>query len=714
MKNSAVTTHKYPPRALALAIAATISGLTPAVCSAERIIEEVIVTAEHREASLQDTQISITALTEKDIAERGISNVQDLSSYTPNVRIAPLANGRAGVSISMRGVRQGESQVSFDPAVGMYLDNALIAKGTGALLDVAEIERIEVLRGPQGTLYGRNTIGGAINIITKKPANEFEASLKTTVGKFGQQDVRGMVNVPIFSGGDAGDLAARVSLASIQRDALYDNDFVGGEVSETGEKDRTAAIVHLQWTPSDAMKILYSYDRSRIDEKPTPVFLTFTPSGSTGITEDKHPDSGNWDGPFQSELEVDGHALNISLDLTDSMTIHSITSQRDMWNYAITESDGGPSPSLVTDDEQEDQTFTQEFRLVGQALDSTLSYSTGVYYLDEDGKMDTNVILFGGLATIPTVVDFANEAWAVYGQATYDLTDRLHVTFGGRYTEEKREMTKENVGDAEGDFENFSPMVSLSIDWTDDIMSYFKIADGYNSGGFNSRLNDPVLFDKGFDSETMRAYELGFKSTFAERVRFNLAVWYSDYDDKQVSQLVGPSTNLLTNAGKVTIWGAESEITAQVTDALELGWSHGYQEPEYDEWDDPTLGDLTNSPFAYAPRNSGDAFAIYEIPFIGQSLLSARLEYSYRDEIEFLSKENQINGSGALELWNARVTWSEIQGPGDSMMRVSAWVKNLKDESYWNFGVDQLGPLGVAFNSYGDPRTYGLDFAIDF
>jgi len=714
---------------LTLAVATATQAWAQQDGSSHLMLEEIVVTAEHREASLQDTQISITALTEDDIKELGISNAEDLTGVTPNVQIAPLAAGRAGVSIAMRGVRQGESQVSFDPAVGMYMDGVLIAKGTGSLLDVAEIERIEVLRGPQGTLYGRNTIGGAISFITKKPADEFEASLEGTLGSFNQQNVRGMINLPMGE-----QFAARVSVASLQRDALYDNEFPGTEYPEVGDKDRTAVTAHLQWTPNDRTKVLYSYDQSRIDETGTPNFVTFVPNSTdpllpgvpTEYVEGKGewPDTGSWDGPFSSELEVDGHALNISYDIGDNVTFHSITAHRDMWNHGIADADGGPSTRLNTDDEQEDKIFTQEFRLVGAAMDQRLSYSVGAYYMDEKGDMDTNVILFGGLIVIPTIVEFANKSYALYGQGTYDLTDALHLTLGARYTTEDREMTKETVGSGDRSFNNVSPLVSLAYDWNDDVMTYFKIARGYNSGGFNSRLGtqaDPVTgelyFEKGFDEELLTAYELGWKATLADsRVRWNGAFFYSDYTDKQVSQLVDAATNLLTNAGTVAVYGVESELRAALTENLEFGWDYGYTDAEFKKWDDPILGDLTNSNFAYAPKHTSNMFLTYFFPQMDIGTLSARLDYTYRSSIHFLSKEVEINGSDSLGLWNGRLTLNDVKGPGDSTIRVSAWVKNITDEGYWNFGVDQLNVsvLSVAFNGYGEPRTVGLDASISF
>lgn len=264
-------------------------------------------------------------------------------------------------------------------------------------------------------------------------------------------------------------------------------------------------------------------------------------------------------------------------------------------------------------------------------------------------------------------------------------------------------------------FSKISPMISFGYNWTDDIMTYFKISSGYQSGGFNARDDKWTDFVTGFDEEDLLAYELGVKSVLAGRYQLNGALWLSDYDDKRVNQF-NPVTlaSVQRNAGKVKIWGLELELLAQLADNLQAGVNYGYVDHKYREYVDPRLGDLSDrSNFPYSPRNTASAFIAYDYP-LNFGVLRARLDTTYRDEMTFLVPQPERNSSSSLQLWNARVTLDEIKGPGDSVVRVSAWGKNLTDEGYWNFGVNLYDSFGFDFNTYGEPRTFGLDIELDF
>lgn len=715
-----------------------------------KLLEEVIVTAEHRQASLQDTQISLTAFSEAKIKELGISNASDIGQYTPNVTVSQQLGGRNGFAVNIRGVRSGETLVSFDPAVGVYMDGVLIAKNAGALLDVADPERIEVLRGPQGTLYGRNTIGGAINVVTRKPADEFEGSLSATIGNYGQEDIKGMLNIPLLSPGSAvGALKLRVSAASLNRDGFYDNDFDGALQDEIQNKNRDVGLAHLQWEPTDWASARYSYDRTEIDESSMPAFVTFVdPDHPTGsdlepfrAERGKRPSSISLDGPMLGESTSEGHALNLTFDLNDQMSLHSISSLRETEIAGAGDADGAPILRIHTSDNSELDVLTQELRLVGSAFDAKLDFVVGAYYYDEEGEQRNRINVFAQLQPGVNIIldrsddaEFAVQAEALYAQGTFTLTPRWDVTAGVRKTVEERSMSKVRTDiliaaltgtplmttvteypEVEKDFDNVSAVVSTSYRWTDDIMTYAKVSQGYQSGGFNSRDGAVQNFVEGFEEEFLTAYELGWKTTLGDqRFRFNGALFLSDYDDKQVNQFDEETTaSIIRNAGVVEIRGLELEFHALVTDHIDFGLDYGYTDPEYVEYDDGQGNDLTNSNFPYTPKHNAHAFVRYE-NLLSFGLFSARLDWSYRDEITFLVPAPEINSGDSRQLWNARVSLSDISGPGDSIMRVSLWGKNITDEEYWNFGVDIFNALGFALNSYGAPRTYGLDFTVEF
>lgn len=412
-------------------------------------VEEMIVTAEFREASLQETQISMNALSEDVIADLGISNGLDLSQYVPNLNAQPYVGGRTGISYNIRGIGNAETLITFDPAVSVYLDGVLIAKNTGALLDVMELERIEVLRGPQGTLYGRNTMGGAVNYITKKPGDEFEGSVKASFGSYEQRDFRGMLNIPLLSADSgAGALNMRISAATLNRDGIQDNYLANAPNTELGTKDREVLMAQLMWRPVDAVSVLYSYDRTRIDEEQeTPWITTLNPARSVSTSlapylqrESNRPDGGYFNSPHRAKTHVDGHGLTITWDLSDNLALHSLTGYREMENLGLADSDGSPLNLIFTRDLQEYDAFSQEFRLIGTAMDDRLDYSAGLFYMDEEGDVFNETRVNGAPGV--NIAEYANEAWAAYGQMTFAFTEKFNVTFGLRYTDEDREMYK--------------------------------------------------------------------------------------------------------------------------------------------------------------------------------------------------------------------------------------------------------------------------------
>lgn len=755
--NKKVFTHRavYLQSLLALSIAATL----PAMAEPGATLEEVVVTAEHKEASVQDTQISISALSAQDIEDLGISNSTDLGYFAPNVTINSYQGGRSGVAVNMRGMAQNETIVTFDPAVGVYIDDVLISKNVGAMLDVVDMERIEILRGPQGTLYGRNTMGGTVNYVTKKPIDEFEAKIGATFGKYNQRDLKGVVNLPVTD-----SLAVRLSAASIERDGLIDVEkpagFVSTPESELETKDRQAALLHVRFEPTDNLSLLYSYDLTRIDEIPTTPFVTGTsPTDGVGAIiqpfavgyRTDRPSSISVDHPHQAKTDVDGHSLHVDWALSDTLTFKSITAYRDMENISFADSDGSPFSFLATDDTQTTEQFTQEFRLTGSVSD--IDFTTGVFYMDEQGDVLSGLEVLGETGFIFTEDDahFENKNWAVYGQGSYPITDKLLLTIGGRYTQEDREMSKVfrlfsqaasgplNVAyphvraetlavpfpNAQGDFDNFSWLVSASYDWNETMMTYFKVSTGYQSGGFNIRDTNPATFAEGFDEETLLAYELGFKSEFNERIRLNAAFWYSDYDDKRVNNFNAQTlTNVVRNAGVVEIYGWEIELLAQLSEHWQLGASWGYTQPKFVEYDstqeDPNnpgqvipvdLSDVTN--FPYTPENTAGVNLSYEKQ-LAMGLLRARIDWAYKDEYNFLAPQPERNYQGAYDIWNARITLDDIAGPGDTTVRVSAWGKNLTDEGYYHNGVSVYSSFGFDFNMYGEPRSYGIDLEMNF
>ena len=334
-----------------------------------------------------------------------------------------------------------------------------------------------------------------------------------------------MLNVPLLGADSAaGELNVRLSAATLNRDGLQDNIFASAPQSELGTRDRDVYMGQLQWRAWRLVLCLYTYDRTRIDEIPESPWLTNVnpadrryrqePGALRRIDEDDRPDTIQLNGAGIADTEVDGHALDIRWDLTDSMTLQSLTGYREMFNFSAADSDGSPLHGSSTRDVQSNEALSQEVSSVWHRLDR-VDYSAGLFYMDEEGDVYQEQIAFGGSSG--AIADYKNEAWAVYGQGTLALTDRLDLTVGARYTEEEREMGKASYAGrsfsppatldeikadpalaasffppASKDFDNVSWLVSLGYNWTDDVMTYAKVSTGFQSGGFNARDGNPV------------------------------------------------------------------------------------------------------------------------------------------------------------------------------------------------------------------------------
>ena len=711
-------------------------------------LEEIVITAQHREESLQDADIAVTAMSTETLEELGITEYGAIGDFIPNV-VTHEQPGNAGTAVMVRGLKNAETIVTYEPKVAVYLDGALIGKNTGSAFDIADLERVEVLRGPQGTLYGRNTVGGAVNLVTKKPYDELGGNISVTMGNYNQRDIKGTLNVPLTD-----TLAVKATLASLNRDGYWEDKGPAGN-GDVGDKDREAGHFQIQWTPTDSVDLLYAYDFTDADEKAVPRPATFVRESLIPfipvlgdlkefvVTDNDFDVFFNY--PQVQKLDVEGHNLTANIEVTDNLSLVSISSYRESDNFAQGDSDGapfGPERGWIRHSNQQStyEVFTQEVRLVGSALDERLEYVTGLYYLTEEGDIsvgNVSVNSANGFNTVATRGDFENEVWAVFGEGTYALTDKLDLTLGIRYTEEEREMSKAeytlpgtrafaNASDTPNyaasvgpdSWDDVSGTVSLSYQWSEDLMTYAKVAKGYASGGFNFRASTPEGFAKSYDEETLISYEIGVKSSwFDNRVVLNAAGFYSDYSDLQVNQF-DPDTNAnnLANAGDAEINGFELELQAQVTDGLQLGGSYGYLDPNYKTFIDAAGTDLADSHWAHAPQHSVHAFARYVVyDAVAGGNLTARADYMWQDDINFLTLNvlglGEPNDQKAYDHVNLRVSLDEIEGLGAGTLDLALWGKNVTDESWRTTGINFFT---YAVNSWAPPRTWGVDLKYNF
>lgn len=687
-------------------------------------LEEIIVTAEKREQSLQDTPISIVALTSDALETKGISGIDDLRAEVPSLQIVPHPNSASTAQVFIRGVGSYDDQFTQDPSVAVYVDGVYIGRSQGLSAEVADLQRIEVLRGPQGSLYGRNATGGAINYITRAPElGELSARQSVAFGNYDQIRTRTHVNVPV---GD--ELALEFAFTHSEKNGFVRN--LGTGVSRYGDRRRDAYRAALRWVPSDAVDIRYTYDRSEIED--TPGFLAHIPAFYPADPVRPSQGSVAERGLPRNKAIVQGHNLTASFQPIDGLTLKSITGYRELDAANIQHYLSGvvgPFTLIVTDFDQYQKQLSQELQAIGDAIDGRLQYVLGAYYLDESADSFDRAVF--GIPTVPTtarIVTANNKAYAMYGQATYRpaALQKLYVTPSVRWSRDQRQATLAQTilprigapivqppgsGDKSGS--NVSPGLVVGYDVMDDVNLYARYSRGYKTGGFNVRASTIARFNEGFNEETIDAFELGMKSSWlGNRLRVNVAGFYSDYQDVQINVQVDPNNFRLTdvlNAGKATIQGVELDVVARPTRGLMAGLSYAWLDAGYEEILDPFGRDVTSRyNFVEAPEHTVTGSLQYEFPATPIGTLTAQAEYFYQSKknVSVAEASYVIRSYGLLD---ARLVLSEIPLSGGNW-RVSVFGKNLTDEEYLVFHGNASLPVGL----FGDPRSYGIELSFEY
>jgi iron complex outermembrane recepter protein len=686
-------------------------------------LEEVVVTAQKREESLQNTPISLVALDTAALEKQGISNLGELPRSVPNLQITPAPSNAASLRIYIRGVGNFDDQLTQDPSVAVYTDGVYMARSQGLASEVADLERIEVLRGPQGSLYGRNATGGAINFITKAPQlGAFGFSQSLTFGSYDEVRSRTMINAPLTD-----TVALRLSYAQAKKDGFVTNEGSGEDTF--GGKDRRAARIDLRWQPNEQWDLRYSYDQSDIEDSA----MYFSPAKRTDSGDRPSRSTPNVRDFKPSDITTKGHQLTASWKISDALTLKSISAYRDLDNYdyqdylsyfptAVT----GFTIAIVQDDLQQKQ-WSQELQALGTLFGEQLQYIVGAYYFHETG--DGLISTRSPVSAFREQRDFSidNTAGAIFGQATYtpDALKRLHLTLGLRESKDKREADLaittnvpggSGAGTGDDEFSNFTPSFTAAYDVTDAANVYVKVAKGYKSGGFNVRPATIADFASGFGPEKLTSYEIGAKTQWwDDRLRFNAAVFRSKYDDIQIntqSDVSRPTVSNIINAGKATIDGVELELTALLTDQLSVNVNYGYLDAHYDRIVNAFGVDVTSRYiFVNAPHNSYVANIDYDIAPTPIGQLRANLNYSWQDDI--FTTTSTVAGKWGAEsygLLNARLTLAEIPGLPAGALRVSLWGKNLEDKEYSVIHA----PGFNGYRAFGEPRSAGIDVVYEY
>ena len=702
MKSPITSVRRLPLAALVFA------AFAPAA-AAEQALEEVIVTAERTEKSLQETPISVFALNADTMERLNIANVADLGSSVPNLKIMPFGVSATTLRFFIRGMGTVDSQITLDSPVGIYLDGVYLARSVGLVADVADIERVEVLRGPQGTLFGRNTTGGAVSIVTKRPEEDLAFSQLLSGGDYGLFKSRTSLNVPL---GDTA--AAKFTYQHHERDGWIENE---GQGNDFHAYDRDALRADIRWRPHEKLTIDYSYDRSENDFTGSYYHLGEVNENFAGVLQPQpdRVDEASLALPFEdSSAETSGHTLVAAFE-TQIGTFKSISAYREVEEDAYQDYSGNPIIPVFRNNRfraEQDQ-FSQELQLAGSWCDDLVDYIGGLYYFEESGEevADDEVTLID--LPLPRDIEADNETWAAYAQVGWRPAQGSpwKLSLGGRYTEDKREGDNHIVPPGDDDWSNFTPSFTVFYDLDENSSLYAKVASGYKAGGFNMRQAE---FADAYDEETLVTYEIGWKTELLERrLRWNGAVFYSDYEDMQLDILVGcPTCTKTQNAGTAEISGLETELSLLLGDAVRVDLSYGYLDSEINdvEGDDARLYHLPN-----APEHMVAAMLDWKIAQVAAGDLSLSVDWNWQDDSVTGVRELVGIDVDAYSLAGARLQLAGDDWIGKGSFRVAGWVRNIFDEEYY---VDTFGSFNTIHANrvavYGDPRTWGVDVEYRF
>ncbi len=702
---------------------------------------EIVVTAERRAENLQKTPISVTAYTSEALAKRNSTMLSDIGIATPNMQFDQ--NGGESF-VFIRGIGQSDSVVTSEPGVAIYLDGVYVPRLFGDSTDLLDVERVEVLRGPQGTLFGKNAIGGAISVITKTPSlTQMTGDVDVRAGSRSRLDVGGYVSMPIVDD----KLGLSLALSSRNQDGYIDIPATG---QKGGNSDHQTARAKLYWLATPTLKITLAgeyYHQREVGLAPqlvnvnpngalAGIWNTFVgyPSGSPfGVSglPPKYTSYGT--GPFYENIDVRGVSLTAAWDI-GSGTLKSISSYRYVNRADDADIDGQPQPITSNPLNETSNSTSQELQYSGAGLDGRLHYVGGLYYLNEHAADAQTSYLDAGLyqalinaglpglaaATDSTSFSSRNQitnSYAVYGNVDYSFTDALTLVLGARYSGEDKfgrlyvfypNSNTVGVNQTFGQsYSAFTPKFGLNYQITPSDMLYVSAENGFKSGGINGRPTIAASVQP-FQQETVWNYEVGLKSQwFDNRLRVNLAAFHMDYRDIQLevfSMYNGAPYITLQNPGNAEMNGFEGEVTVKPTSQLTLGGNLGYNDAQYTHLA-ANAPVTTSDRLMYTPKWSSDIYGQIDLPLNGNSDgLSMRADYGFRSKYYLDAVNTETIAQPAYAVVNGQISIRPFSNP----LSLYVYGVNLTNTYYKTFGVSESGGPGWDAAGYAPPRELGV------
>ncbi|MFA5938441.1 MAG: TonB-dependent receptor [Sinimarinibacterium sp.] len=749
-----------PSDAAADSTAAAPPQTTPPPASTT--LEEIVVTAQRRAEKLQDVPIAVSAFSRDQVESRGIQRIDDLNSLAPGLQISRSPANTTISQITIRGSSQINPAIYWDPAVGLYLDGVYIGKSQGSIYDVVDLAGVEVLRGPQGTLYGRNTIGGTINLVTREPSGIFGGNASVEVGNYAARVLRASLDLPRI-----GPASITLGARSERRDGWIETtDTSPVDELNNRHNDGLHAAANLElW---DGAEALYRFDFSKTDQANN--FLQLYRSDLPGAAPSQERQTqADIDSESFERARVEGHAFTLSWNLGEETTLKSISGYRRVrWEDSL-DLDGSADMIAHTQRFTDYDQFSQDLNLVGEI--GALKYVGGLFYFTDDGYTNNPQTFYFGALNFDSRYGARSKAWAGYGQLDWQALEPLTLSAGLRYTRETKSLERvlgftpaagtpyvyyiaEGFETPDKTFSASTPMASVAWKFNDALNVYLRYAEGFKSGGYNGEYSniqdtpddgqDGTLNDNQtqtlvpFKPERQKSLELGLKGVFFDgSTSANLALFHNKLDDLQASIFTGggAAATVVRNAGKATVNGVELEMVLQLLDDTQLRLNYAWLDASYDEFIDEgppdaagnsTVGNQAdNRAFVHAPEHSANVVLDSLLFETGAGALRAVVDYAWTDA--FYTYPYQLAQDGdadydpdkqaaenskveAYGLLNARLAWTAIPLGSATTLELALWGRNLLDEDTANNFID-FGPglfQNLTVVNFVEPRSYGL------
>lgn len=712
-----------------LLLALPVGLMLPVTDAVARQLEEVVVTATKREAGLQDVPIAITALTGEDLERKNILSATDLEKFTPGLRLPQQDASRTFVRI--RGVGSRKFDIGSEGSVGIFVDEIYIPRFSSADLGFFDAERVEVLKGPQGTILGRNTAAGAISVTNRRPTDEPEGFVDVGFGNEDSYLLRGA-----YSAAVSDTVAVRASLARVEQGGFQQNTLTG----TTDDRTSNLGRLQLSWEATDTLSVLGTVQYSEREQKAllqkntstredgviTPLF------GSPGVVYVVNDDLRDY--PMTEDGEFTGESVLSSLRIekfVGDLSLISITGYQHTEDDIFEDFDAAQPNIGTSSTDTESDTWSQEFRAVGSNFLAGLflyhdtAESDGGFFWGEDSLQ---AFLSGEPFSSDTgIVEVETTSWALFGEYRFDLADSLSLTVGGRYSFDQKDY--EYTGETsllglpaifapffvEGteDWSSFDPKVALTWEPRDDFMAYLTYSEGYKSGGVQFTAINEELARQLFDPEELSAYELGLKSELLDKtLRLNASLFYYEYEDLQVQRVDGSLTGgvpvaFTDNAARSDINGFEVEAFWLLPHGFATRLAYAYLDATYDEYFGNAGEDFSGNPLPVSPENTVMISLDYQADIAGGWKLFAGTDWTWVDDHNF--DVNDDPTTAQADYWLGGVTLSIM--PESEQWGVTAFVDNVLDEDYYSQVTRRESEL---IASAADGRRFGVRFSYQF